>query len=173
VKLRQCHTPVCQLSRSALKGRRRKRRLLRFIDESELTRREETTASIAGSPACAAFGETPLSLAEKNATIKGLLLQRRLSQREVGLLIGTSKTTGGRIERGRRDPTLVQLLAFANLYGAHEAELFAGRYQEIGASVRARCRALRDELRGAVRPDRSLSRKLESLSSLIAGDEGQ
>lgn len=90
------------------------------------------------------------------------------TQEEISLLVGLVDRTGiSRIERGSRLPSLEVALALEALFGVPVAKLFAGTFNQVDTSVRARAQEFSLTLRTA-RPTKSIVRKLLKLSELAA-----
>jgi DNA-binding XRE family transcriptional regulator len=103
-----------------------------------------------------------------------LLTHRRrvgLSQAETAALLGfTREEVVSRYERWARKPSLETALAYEAIFRVPAKELFAGLYQKVEKTTRARARLLAEKLADG-RPERATLRKLAVLESLCAGQD--
>jgi|SRR5579862_41400 len=90
------------------------------------------------------------------------------SQDEIAFLLGhQSGTKVSRYERRARRPLLETALAYEAVFKIPSRELFAGLYHKVEKRTRDRARLLAKKL-GTAQPERSASRKLKLLNSLLA-----
>jgi transcriptional regulator with XRE-family HTH domain len=88
------------------------------------------------------------------------------SQDEVAFLLGSaSGAKVSRHERLARQPSLLTVFAYEVIFRTPAKDLFAGLYQKVEKTTRARARLLAGNL-NAAGPDRITARKLGALRSL-------
>jgi transcriptional regulator with XRE-family HTH domain len=91
------------------------------------------------------------------------------TQDEVAFLLGSvSGAKVSRYEQLARQPNLPTVFAYEVIFRAPVRNLFAGLYQKVEETTRARARLLSEKL-NAAGPDRITARKLAVLQSLSSG----
>jgi transcriptional regulator with XRE-family HTH domain len=90
------------------------------------------------------------------------------SQDEVAFLLGCrSGAKVSRYEQRTRHPNIRTVFAYEVIFRAPSSDLFAGVYQKVEKTTRARARLLAQKLADA-KPQRTTARKLAILESLAA-----